>query len=48
MGFSWRNDQAKKGDLPQKVYVKFYDPHVGLVSHVTSEGSDHQSKKLSQ
>ena len=28
VGFSWpneANDQAKKGDLPQKVYVKFHD-----------------------
>ena len=38
VGFSWpngTNDQAKKGDLPQKVYVKFHDPHVGLVNRVT-------------
>uniref|UniRef100_A0A1X7V8L8 ATP-dependent DNA helicase n=1 Tax=Amphimedon queenslandica TaxID=400682 RepID=A0A1X7V8L8_AMPQE len=38
VGFSWPNgadDQAKKGDLPQKVYVKFHDTRVGLVSRVT-------------
>ena len=29
------DDQTKKGDLPQKVYVKFHDPRVGLVSRVT-------------
>ena len=42
VGFSWpngTNDQAKKGDLPQKVYVNFDDPREGLVSHVTLEGS---------
>ena len=33
------NDQAKKGDLPRKVYVKIHDPCVGLVSHFTLEGS---------
>ena len=45
VGISWPNggnDQAKKGDLPQKVYVKFYDPCVGLVSHVTLEGLSEQ------
>ena len=45
VGFSWTNgtnDQAKKGDLPQKVYVKFHDPRVGLVSRVTLEGSSEQ------
>ena len=45
VGFSWPNgvnDQAKKGDLPQKVYVKFHDPCVGLVSHVTLQGSSEQ------
>ena len=45
VGFSWpngTNDQAKKGDLPQKVCVKFYDPRVGLVSLVTLEGSSEQ------
>ena len=42
VGFFWpngTNHQAKKGDLPQKVYVKFDDPRVGLVSLVTLEGS---------
>ena len=45
LAFSWpngTNDQAKKGDLPQKVDVKFYNPQVGLVSRVTLEGSSEQ------
>uniref|UniRef100_A0A1X7VVZ7 ATP-dependent DNA helicase n=1 Tax=Amphimedon queenslandica TaxID=400682 RepID=A0A1X7VVZ7_AMPQE len=45
VGFSWPNgadDQAKKGDLLQKVYVKFHDPHVGLVSRVTIDDSSEQ------
>ena len=45
VGFSWpngTNDQAKKGDLPQKVYVKFHNSRVGLVSRVTLERSSEQ------
>uniref|UniRef100_A0A1X7VPX7 Uncharacterized protein n=1 Tax=Amphimedon queenslandica TaxID=400682 RepID=A0A1X7VPX7_AMPQE len=42
VGFSWPNgpdDQAKKVDLPQKVYIIFHDPSVGLVSRVTIDDS---------
>ncbi|XP_011410601.1 PREDICTED: ATP-dependent DNA helicase PIF1-like [Amphimedon queenslandica] len=42
VGFSWPNgadDRAKKGDSPQKEYVKFNDPRVGLVSRVTIDDS---------
>uniref|UniRef100_A0A1X7V695 Uncharacterized protein n=1 Tax=Amphimedon queenslandica TaxID=400682 RepID=A0A1X7V695_AMPQE len=50
VGFSWPNgagDQAKKGDLPQKVYVKFHDPRVGLVSCVTiNDSSDHKGVRI--
>ena len=45
VGFFWpdgADDQAKKGDLPQKVYVKFHDPRVGLVSRVTLHDSSEQ------
>uniref|UniRef100_A0A1X7VXP0 ATP-dependent DNA helicase n=1 Tax=Amphimedon queenslandica TaxID=400682 RepID=A0A1X7VXP0_AMPQE len=45
VGFSWpnrANDQAKKGDLPQKVYLKFHDPREGLVSHITIDYSSKQ------
>uniref|UniRef100_A0A1X7UC87 Uncharacterized protein n=1 Tax=Amphimedon queenslandica TaxID=400682 RepID=A0A1X7UC87_AMPQE len=45
VAFSWSNgadDQAKKGDLPQKLYVKFHDPCVGLVSRVTIDDSTEQ------
>ena len=45
VGFSWpngTNDQAKKGDLLQKLFVKFHDQRVGLVSRATLEGSSEQ------
>ena len=49
MGFSWpngANDQAKKGDLPQKVYVKFHDPRVGLVSRVTIDDDSSEQEAV--
>ncbi|XP_011410068.1 PREDICTED: ATP-dependent DNA helicase PIF6-like [Amphimedon queenslandica] len=45
VGFSWPNgasDQAKKGNLPQKVHVKFHESCVGLVSRVTINDSSEQ------
>ena len=45
VSFFWPNGtnvQAKKGNLAQKVYVKFHSPRVGLVSRVTLEGSSEQ------
>uniref|UniRef100_A0A1X7V982 ATP-dependent DNA helicase n=1 Tax=Amphimedon queenslandica TaxID=400682 RepID=A0A1X7V982_AMPQE len=45
VGFSWPNgadDQAKKGDLQHKVYVKFQDSRVGLVSCVTIDDASEQ------
>uniref|UniRef100_A0A1X7V5C0 Uncharacterized protein n=1 Tax=Amphimedon queenslandica TaxID=400682 RepID=A0A1X7V5C0_AMPQE len=45
VSFCWLNgdkDQAKKGDLPQKVFVKFHDPCVGLVSQVTIDALPEQ------